>query len=605
MRLLRHRRYAAVWALLDLFCWVVSLYLATWLRLDFDLSQTLNLGTIAFALAAGALHIGIGALVGPYAIGHPRGSFEEVAQIGRAALITTCVAFAVTMAITPHPVPRTAPISGGAVALALMLAIRLGVRTWRTRRPSERDERRRVIVFGAGEGGRQLVRTMLHTPESGFVPVAILDDDPRKARLHIDGVRVRGTRRSLPDVATTFHADTLVIALPSADAALMRDLRDLADEAGLEMLVLPPISEILGGRPTTTDLRDVDLNDLLGRRPITIDSEAVSTQLDGKVVLVTGAGGSIGSELARQIARFRPRKLILLDRDESGLQATKLSLGGSGLLDSDDIVLADIRELDTLRAVFRRERPEIVYHAAALKHLPLLERFPLEAYKTNVLGTLNMLTVSAETGVTAFVNISTDKAADATCALGYSKRVTERLTAGFAANHRGQYVSVRFGNVLGSRGSVIHAFTTQIERGGPLTVTHPDVERYFMLIPEACQLVLVAAAIGPDGEVLVLDMGEQVKIVDVASTLIRLSGRSDIDMVFTGLRPGEKLSENLFSALEDPHRTANPLVSSVRAPGLRADEVPRLDAASHWTAAEWMRDEAGVTYAPQATPVAS
>ena len=605
MRLLSHRRHAGVWALLDLFCWVVSLYLATWLRLDFDLSQTLNLGTITFALAAGMFHVGVGALVGPYAIGHPRGSFEEVAQIGRAAFITTCVAFAATMAITPHPVPRTTPISGGAVALALMLAVRLGVRTWRTRRPRDSDECRRVIVFGAGDGGRQLVRTMLHTPEAGLVPVAILDDDPRKARLHIDGVRVRGTRSSLTEVARTFRADTLVIAVPSADAALMRDLRDLADEAGLEMLVLPPISEILGGRPTTTDLRDVDLNDLLGRRPITIDNESVSAQLDGKVVLVTGAGGSIGSELARQIARFRPRKLILLDRDESGLQATKLSLGGSGLLDSDDIVLADIRELDTLRAVFRRERPEIVYHAAALKHLPLLERFPLEAYKTNVLGTLNMLTVAAETGVTAFVNISTDKAADPTCVLGYSKRVTERLTAGFAARYRGQYVSVRFGNVLGSRGSVVHAFTSQIERGGPLTVTHRDVERYFMLIPEACQLVLVAAAIGPDGEVLVLDMGDQVKIVDVASTLIRLSGRTDVGMVFTGLRAGEKLSENLFSALEDHHPTASPLVSSVEVPGLRADEVPPLDVASLWTASEWMRDEACVTYAPQASPVAS
>ncbi len=356
------------------------------------------------------------------------------------------------------------------------------------------------------------------------------------------------------------------------------------------MLVLPPISEILGGRPTTTDLRDVDLNDLLGRRPITMDSGAVSAQIEGKVVLVTGAGGSIGSELARQIFRFRPSKLILLDRDESGLHPTKLSLDGSGLLDSDDIVLADIRELDTLRAVFRAARPEIVFHAAALKHLPLLEAFPLEAWKTNVLGTLNVLTAASDSGVMAFVNISTDKAADPTCVLGYSKRVTERLTAGFAEGHPGRYVSVRFGNVLGSRGSVVHAFTAQIERGGPLTVTHPDVERYFMLIPEACQLVLEAASIGSDGEVLVLEMGEQVKIVDVAATLIRLSGREGIGIVFTGLRPGEKIGENLFSKHERRHATTNPLVSSVRAPGLRVEEISSLDLATHGThgtAADW------------------
>jgi FlaA1/EpsC-like NDP-sugar epimerase len=377
----------------------------------------------------------------------------------------------------------------------------------------------------------------------------------------------------------------------------MRDLRSRADEAHLEMLVLPTIAQTLGGRPTTTDLRDVDLDDLLGRRPITMDTRAVSAQLEGKVVLVTGAGGSIGSELARQIARFRPRKLVLLDRDESGLQATKLSLGESGLLDTDDIVLADIRELEPLRSTFRRERPQIVYHAAALKHLPLLEAYPLEAYKTNVLGTLNVLTAAAEVDVLAFVNISTDKAADPTCVLGHSKRVTERLTAGFAEHHVGRYVSVRFGNVLGSRGSVIHAFTAQIERGGPITVTHPDVERYFMLIPEACQLVLEAATIGSGGEVLVLDIGEQVKIVDVATTLVRLSGRDDVDIAFTGLRPGEKLREDLFSALEDSRPTTNPLLRSVRAPGLWPGEVPPVDLGSHWTVREWMRAQAEVVYA--------
>ena len=274
-------------------------------------------------------------------------------------------------------------------------------------------------------------------------------------------------------------------------------------------------------------------------------------------MLVTGAGGSIGSELCRQIARFNPARLVLLDRDESALHGIQLDLDGEGLLQNDNIVLADIRDLDTLRARFAEHQPDVVFHAAALKHLPLLERYPLEAWQSNVLGTLNVLTAAEEVGVETFVNISTDKAADPTSVLGYSKRVAERLTAGFAARGTGRYISVRFGNVLGSRGSVVPAFTAQIRRGGPVTITHPEVERYFMLIPEACQLVMQAAAMGSSGEVLVLDMGEQVKIVELARTLIAMAERPDVDITFTGLRPGEKLSEDLFSR-GDHHRADEP-----------------------------------------------
>src|SRR6478735_8654016 len=246
-------------------------------------------------------------------------------------------------------------------------------------------------------------------------------------------------------------------------------------------------------------------------RPVQLDTTAIADQISGRRVLVTGAGGSIGSELCRQIARFGPSRLFMLDRDESGLQATEMTLSGHGLLDSDDLILADIRDPKALADAFERARPEVVFHAAALKHLPLLEAHPLEAWKSNVIGTLNVLTAAEAAGVSTFVNISTDKAANPTCVLGYSKRLAERLTADFARRAQCRYVSVRFGNVLGSRGSVVHAFTAQIEMGGPITVTHPDVHRYFMLIPEACQLVLEAASIGVDGEVMVLEMGEQVK----------------------------------------------------------------------------------------------
>ena len=432
----------------------------------------------------------------------------------------------------------------------------------------------------------------------------LLDDDKRKRRLHVDGVAVRGTRQDIDDVAQTYGATALVVALPLADAALLRELSDLATAAGLETMILPPLHDIIGGQPTARDLRDINVEDLLGRRPITLDTTAVAQEIAGKSVLVTGAGGSIGSELCQQIARFGPAKLYLLDRDESGLLATQMSLTGQGLLQGDEVILANIRDPQALRSVFAAVKPDLVFHAAALKHLPLLEAFPLEAWKTNVLGTLNVLTAATEAGVGMFVNISTDKAADPTSVLGTSKRVAERLTADFAGRYPGRYVSVRFGNVLGSRGSVVHTFTAQIERGGPITITHPDVRRFFMLIPEACQLVLEAGAIGTDGEVMVLEMGEQAKIVDVAEMLIRLSGRRDIDIIYTGLRPGEKISEDLFSEREDRRTSANvnPMIYSVWVPKLQSEDVLGAAPVSHAQVELWMRT-AGCEAPSQDSPV--
>jgi FlaA1/EpsC-like NDP-sugar epimerase len=482
-------------------------------------------------------------------------------------------------------------VVAGALALVAMFALRFLVRSWRSRHSETRDDERRVIVFGAGEAGRRLLRSMMRDPDSGYFPAALLDDDRAKQRLRIDGVRVRGTRRDIGAVAQRCEATALVIALPLADAELIRELSDLATAAGLDVLILPPLRDIIGDQPTSCDLRDINLEDLLGRGRITMDTTLIAEQLAGRSVLVTGAGGSIGSELARQIAKFRPEKLYLLDRDESGLHATQLSLTGQGLLQGDEVILADIRDLDAMRTVFKATLPDLVFHAAALKHLPLLESFPLEAWKTNVLGTLNVLTAAAEAGVGTVVNISTDKAADPTCVLGYSKRIAEQLTASFSNTQPGIYVSVRFGNVLGSRGSVVHAFASQIDSGGPITVTHPDVERFFMLIPEACQLVLAAGSIGEDGEVMVLDMGEQVKIVEVAKTLIRLSGRKDIDVIYTGLRPGEKISEDLFSSHEIRKATSNALINSVGVPTLNLADVRSAEPENHKAAAEWMRQQ--------------
>jgi len=580
-----------VWAAFDAAIWFLAIYVATWLRYDFKLATVFATGTLVFALVAVALHFVVGALIGPYAVNHQRGSFEESSDISRTVAVTTAVLSVWALAAHPIVVPRSVPLVAGALALVGMFAVRFLIRSWRSRHAAFEENQRRVVVFGAGDAGRRLLRSMVRDEGSGFFPVAILDDDVAKGRLRIDGVRVRGTRHDIDAVARKYDATALVVALPEADTKLIRELSDLGAAAGLDVLILPPLRDIIDAAPTPYDLRDVNLEDLLGRRPISLDTTVIAEQLAGRSVLVTGAGGSIGSELCRQIARFDPAKLYLLDRDESGLQATQLSLTGQGLLEGDEVILADIRDLETLRTVFAATKPDLVFHAAALKHLPLLESYPLEAYKSNVLGTLNVLTAAAEVGVGTFVNISTDKAAEPTCVLGYSKRLAERLTADFARTQQGCYVSVRFGNVLGSRGSVVHAFTAQIERGGPVTVTDPDVQRFFMLIPEACQLVLEAGSIGANGAVMVLDMGEQVKIIDVANTLIRMSGRKDIDIVYTGLRPGEKMGEDLFSHSEDHRATTNRLVTSVDVPALGVGEIAPLSISTHQQAVDWMRQE--------------
>jgi len=588
----RDRMVRWTWALFDALIWCGSVFLASLLRFDFDISDVAIRGTLWFALVAMAAQLIGGGLVGPYAVGHERGSFEEIVDVAKTVAVVGTGLTIWALLLTPAMVPRSVPISAAALALLSMFALRYAVRAVNTHRYSTRKSDRRVIVFGAGEAGRRLTRNMIHDGAASFTPVAVLDDDRYKARLRIDGIRVRGTRRDLAKVASEYDATDLFIALPNADAALIRDITERAEALGLRTMVLPPLLQIMDGRPTTSDLRDVDLGDLLGRRPVELDQAAIAEQISGRSVLVTGAGGSIGSELCRQIARFGPAKLLLLDRDESALHATQLTLTGHGLLDGDDTLLVDIRDREALGHLFQQHRPEVVFHAAALKHLPLLERYPLEAWKTNVVGTLNVLEAAEEAGVGTFVNISTDKAANPTCVLGYSKRVAERLTADFARRSMGRFVSVRFGNVLGSRGSVVPAFTAQIAQGGPVTVTHPEVKRFFMLIPEACQLVLQSAAIGSDGEAMVLDMGEQLKIVEVANTLVRLSGRTDIEISFTGLRPGEKLAEELFYPGETREQTAHPLVSSVLVPMIDTDMVRGMVHPSHADAADWMRERA-------------
>ena len=577
------------WASVDAAIAATAVIASAWLRFDMDAMLATQREILVFASAAGALQFLVGLAFGLMYHQHRRGSFEETAQVARAALIVAVVLIGLRFLTDLMNVPRSLPFGAPILALVGMFALRFIVRSYRWGRGPLSENDVPVVVYGAGEGGRQLVRALVRdtTTEGRMVPVAVIDDDPRKRRMVIDGLRVMGGAGRLADVVERTGATTLAVAMPSIPSERLREIRDLARSHHLELLVLPPVGRLLGPA-SGADLHKLNLEDLLGRQRITMDPGSISASITGKRVLVTGAGGSIGSELARQIARFGPAKLILLDRDESALHGTQMSLTGRALLDDGTLALCDIRDPEALRRIFEHERPEVVFHAAALKHLTLLEQFPLEAWQTNVLGTANVLAAAQDVEVETFVNISTDKAANPTCVLGYSKRIAERLTAEYADHHQGTFVSVRFGNVLGSRGSVITAFTAQIEQGGPVTITHPDVERFFMLIPEASQLVLQAAAIGANGDVMVLDMGEPVKILDVAHTLIDLSGKPGIEVVFTGLRPGEKMSEELFAPGEQIISAGHSLISKVEVPSMTPTEVAEADVTEPEDARRWM-----------------
>jgi len=508
-----------------------------------------------------------GYIVGIYRRRWRYGSFDEVKGLILSAFITTTVLLVIRF--TDRSIdafPRSAIIAGGILGLFFTAASRY---TWRLvreqlRRPSEQTAKK-ILVYGAGEGGIQIVSTMLRNPNSTYLPVGFLDDNTSTHRLRISGVPVLGGKESIEKAAARTGATSLLIAIPSADSGVVSEIAQLARQANLEVKILPPVQSLDERQVDASDIRDLTDEDLLGRRRVKINLDEISQYLVNRRVLVTGAGGSIGSELCRQLVRFNPAEIIMLDRDESALHEVQLSIYGRALLDTPQTVLADLRDERAINEIFETRKPQVVFHAAALKHLPLLERYPHEAYQTNVLGTLTMLKASQRAGVEVFVNISTDKAANPISVLGYSKRIAERLTADFAfSSGGGKYISVRFGNVLGSRGSVLMSFRDQIAKGGPVTVTHRGVTRYFMTISEAVQLVIQAGAIGSTGEILVLDMGKPVNIHEVAEQLVRNSGKP-INIEVVGLRVGEKVHEELFGAGELDERPRHPLISHVTA----------------------------------------
>ena len=435
----------------------------------------------------------------------------------------------------------------GAVAIAMpRIAVRLGAR--RERR-SRNEFFRRTIVVGAGAAGGMIVRELAENSQLDMVPVAILDDDPRKHGLRLNNVPVLGDLRALPQIAAAIGATDVVIAMPTAPGRVIREVVREARAAGLETRTVPGLFEILSGDKYVNALRQIEIQDLLRREPIKTDIAQVASLVRNRVVMVTGAGGSIGSELCRQLARLGPTRIVVVGRGENSIFELLHEMGRSFPNVPVQPLIADVRDHGRMAQIIGKYRPYSFFHAAAHKHVPLMEANVSEAVLNNVLGTQNCVTLCNEFGVQHFVLISTDKAVRPTSVMGATKRVAEQLVHECALERESGYVSVRFGNVLGSRGSVVPTFMKQIAEGGPVTITHPDMTRYFMTIPEAVQLVLQAAALGDQGEVFVLDMGDPVRVSDLAMDLIRLSGLEpgvDIEVNFTGVRPGEKLFEELF-----------------------------------------------------------
>ena len=560
----------------DAIVWVSGLFYAGWITADIPGNEVGAFRLAVSVLAICLLSVVSGLLAGLYRGRHQRGSLDEVISVSIAGGLMLVPLVLLSGEVVGGQRDPLQTVAGGAlIALPTIVVARYVLFTVRQRHRKPNAAGVMVIVFGAGAAGTALITQLLADPDAAYRPVAILDDDPDKRRLRIQGIPVLGDRTRMAEVAAKTGATVLVIALAKVSGAMIGDLMARAERCGLTPKVVPTTTELISGGARIEGVRDPRISDLLGRRPVRTDVAAIAGHFAGKRILVTGAGGSIGSELCRQLHQFTPSELIMLDRDESALHEIELALHGRALLDSDATVLADLRDPRRIREVFEQFRPQIVFHAAALKHLPLLERYPAEAVQSNILGTQTVLEAAAAYGAESFVNISTDKAADPVSVLGYSKKIAERLTARMAGQADGTYLSVRFGNVLGSRGSVLGALSAQVKAGGPLTVTHPEVTRYFMTVDEAVQLVLQAAAIGGSGEVLILDMGEPVRIADIARRLAAQSAHP-VDIVYTGLRPGEKLAEDLLGEGEVDHRPCHPLIRHAQVKPLDPAELSVL-----------------------------
>lgn len=488
------------------------------------------------------------------------------------------IVYSVTTGITlfyalTYIVHITLPRSVVAMSWALIILLIGFTRfTWRmyvqNQKRNGRKPGRKALIVGAGDAGAMVARE-LKNHDSDLEPIGFVDDDNSKQGQQLLGLTVLGARDKLPQLVQRHGVEEIIIAMPSVGGGVIRELVDICKATGARLQILPGVYEIIDGKVSVNHIREVQLEDLLGREPVKVNLEEMARYLEGQAVMVTGAGGSIGSELCRQIAGFKPDKLILLGHGENSIHKIWLELQNLHPDLNLNIQIADVRDKLKIERVFKEQRPKAVFHAAAHKHVPLMEMHPGEAVKTNVFGTMNVASNASRYGVGTFVMISTDKAVNPTSVMGATKRIAEIIVQKMCRESNTRFTAVRFGNVLGSNGSVVPIFKEQIARGGPVTITHPDMVRYFMTIPEAVQLVIQAGAMASGEEVFVLNMGKPVKIVDMARDMIRLSGfipDVDIQIIYTGIRPGEKLFEELLTDEEGAATTRHSRIFVARCP---------------------------------------
>ncbi|MFO0739074.1 MAG: nucleoside-diphosphate sugar epimerase/dehydratase [Labilithrix sp.] len=507
---------------------------------------------------------------------------RDLTSLVKAASLSSIVIATVWAFLATGTFPRSVLVLDFAFSILTVGGLRFSIRALRevvvaTRGPERVEARRRILVIGAGDAGEMLMREIVRIYGNRYEPVGFLDDALSKQNERIHGVPVIGRISDVEMIAKRERIDEIILAIPSMTGGEIRKVVALCQPTGASLRTLPGVDSMIDGRVTMRQLTNVAIEDLLGREPVTLDTTAIGAFIRDRVVLVTGAGGSIGSELCKQICRFRPKTLLLVEQAENNLFEVHRALIADFKETTVVPYVADICDSRRLEAIFDVERPAVVFHAAAHKHVPMMEANPGEAIKNNVFGTKKVADTAHRFNVEKFVMVSTDKAVNPTSVMGVSKRTAELYVQSLSQRSKTHFLAVRFGNVLGSAGSVVPIFKQQIAKGGPVTITHPDMTRYFMTIPEACQLILQAGAMGLGGEIFVLDMGEPVKIVDLARDLIRLSGYDEdtIPITFTGMRPGEKLFEELSFDAEKAEKTRHPkiFVGLLRSPP--PDEVER------------------------------
>ena len=541
-------------AIVDIISVYIAIFLSLWMRFDGQVPTGHHTIALEHSVYIALIYVLFFCAFELYISLWEYAGLKELCMI-----VCACVSSALICTATALLLPQRLPLAVYVIAGLLMIFLSGGSRVlyrairkiWKNRcskKPGDHAKVRNVLIIGAGDAGSMIIKEMRNNPYVMSMPVAVVDDDINKHNKKIQGVPIVGDTQSIPHTARCYHIAQIVFAIPSASVRQRKKILQLCTQTGCSVLVIQATSKFFS-EGTESVLRPVCIEDLLGREQVDLNVPLIAGYLHGKTVMITGGGGSIGSELARQVMKFRIKKLIILDIYENNayelVHGLRMQYGEEAHI---DLLIASVRDKKRLKEIFAAYRPDVVFHAAAHKHVPLMEKNPAEAVKNNVMGTLNLAEISDAYGTGKFILISTDKAVNPTSVMGATKRVAEMIVQAYDRRSETEYMAVRFGNVLGSSGSVIPLFQKQIGNGGPVTVTHPDVERYFMTIPEAAQLVIQAGALADGGEIFVLDMGEPIKIIDLAQNMIRLSGfepGAGIEIKVVGLRPGEKMFEEL------------------------------------------------------------